>query len=138
MHYRTLSQCDIPVGTHKTSVTEDTEAVQDRTQAELGIEDPGQPWDTRHKAGHSGLTRRDTLPWARPVWVTMGAGQQQRGSDQEEVYPLRPSLFPNIPPFIRFIPVDGQVVFKVPPPEELQQMLWQVNIEMFFVFLNSL
>ena len=58
----------------------------------------------------------------------MGAGQEQRGSDQEEVYPLRPSLFPNIPPFIRFIPVDGEVVFKVPPPEELQQMLWQVKI----------
>ena len=25
-----------------------------------------------------------------------------------QVYPLRPSLFPNVPPYVKFIPVSGK------------------------------
>ena len=29
-------------------------------------------------------------------------------SDSTQVYPLRPSLFPNVPPYVKFIPVSGK------------------------------
>ena len=60
--------------------------------------------------------------------VNMGAGHEHLGGEGEgsEVYPLRPSLFPHTPPFLRFLPAGGPQAFKVPPPEEFREMLWQV------------
>ena len=64
--------------------------------------------------------------------------------EDTQVYPLRPSLFPNVPPYVKFIPVSGKncpaqssefVVrrslagcyeFCVDPPEEMKEMLWMV------------
>ena len=60
----------------------------------------------------------------------MGAGQEQRGGEgKEEVYPLRPSLFPHMSPFLRFVPIQGNTVFKTDLPEELREMVWQVRLE---------
>ena len=42
------------------------------------------------------------------------------------LYPLRPSLFPHVPPYVQFIPVAGSVEFIVPPPPEMREMLWLV------------
>ena len=39
---------------------------------------------------------------------------------------IRPSLFPNVPPFVQFLPVAGNVEFIVDPPEEMREMLWMV------------
>jgi len=51
-------------------------------------------------------------------------GASECGKDP--VYPLRPSLFPNVPPYVQFIPVAGDVDFVVEPPVEMREMLWLV------------
>jgi len=50
-------------------------------------------------------------------------GQETTSS---RVYPLRPSLFPHVPPYVKFIPVSGCYEFSVEPPEEMKEMLWIV------------
>lgn len=54
----------------------------------------------------------------------------------EEVYPLRPSLFPNIPPYVKFIPVKGNTKFKVEPPDEMREMLWQVPTAVYYTIMD--
>ena len=42
----------------------------------------------------------------------------------EGMEPLRPSLFPSVPPFINFIPApDGRKIF---PPARLREQLWRI------------
>jgi len=69
----------------------------------------------------------------------MGAGQEQRPENQDEdIYPLRPSLFPHTPPYLRFLPVNGDQSFKVPPPEELREMLWQVPCTVWWTIMECI
>ena len=43
---------------------------------------------------------------------------------KESMEPLRPSLFPNVPPFINYIPTpDGKKIF---PPARLREQLWRI------------
>ena len=34
--------------------------------------------------------------------------REEELSRSPQVYPLRPSLFPNVPPYVKFIPVSGK------------------------------
>lgn len=53
-----------------------------------------------------------------------------------KVYPLRPSLFSNVPPYVQFIPVNGSYVFEVDPPEEMREMLWMVPTAPWYTISN--
>lgn len=53
------------------------------------------------------------------------------------LYPLRPSLFPHVPPFVQFLPVAGTVEFIVDPPEEMREMLWMVPAVPWHTISNS-
>ena len=53
-----------------------------------------------------------------------------------KVYPLRPSLFANVPPYVQFIPVNGSYAFEVDPPEEMREMLWMVPTAPWYTISN--
>ena len=55
-----------------------------------------------------------------------GSSDCGNNPDVTRMYPLRPSLFPNVPPYVHFIPVAGTVEFVVEPPPEMREMLWLV------------
>jgi len=55
-----------------------------------------------------------------------GCGRFGRESPTSRLYPLRPSLFPHVPPYVQFIPVAGNTEFLVEPPSEMREMLWLV------------
>jgi len=69
----------------------------------------------------------------------MGAGKEEQPQDRdEEIYPLRQSLFPNTPPYLRFLSVTGNQSFKVPPPEEFREMVWQVPCSVWWTILECI
>ena len=53
-----------------------------------------------------------------------------------KVYPLRPSLFVNVPPYVQFIPVNGSYAFEVEPPEEMREMLFMVPTAPWYTISN--
>jgi len=57
-------------------------------------------------------------------------------SELTKVYPLRPSLFCHVPPYVQFIPVNGSFSFKVDPPEEMREMLWMVPTAPWYTISN--
>ena len=66
-------------------------------------------------------------------------GEQSECNHEHElmkVYPLRPSLFSNVPPYVQFIPVNGSYVFEVDPPEEMREMLWMVPTAPWYTISN--
>jgi len=66
-------------------------------------------------------------------------GEESQCEDEPEltkVYPLRPSLFSNVPPYVQFIPVKGSYAFQVDPPEEMREMLWMVPSAPWYTISN--
>ena len=53
-----------------------------------------------------------------------------------QVFPLRPSLFSGVPPYVQFIPVNGDTEFLVEPPEEMREMLWMVPTAPWYTISN--
>lgn len=54
------------------------------------------------------------------------------GPPPMSVDPLRPSLFPNVPPYIKFIPADGSSQYKKGIPDSFREILWQVPCTIWY------
>ena len=69
---------------------------------------------------------RLSVSWQQSAVMGRDVSVESSHCSHTSVYPLRPSLFPHVPPYVKFIPVSGSYEFEVEPPEEMKEMLWMV------------